>query len=218
MKRRNKCEKHFLSAVLAAVLLMSLCACGRKTESTAEPSTDRTAAPAESTAMQPSAQPGSTEHSTPAESPSGTEAAPEEDPWAEGYFYDEALTIALWERFATADTNDAGSDPGCTMTQDFLGELDRRANAWLWDGISDRDTENAMLALTFRFPNDPPETERGLKSVKAGVYSFNGNDADGLAARIRLGNTEACFYLFLRAYYSPADGRTRIYMINGLVW
>ncbi|MBQ6294039.1 MAG: hypothetical protein IJK77_09345 [Lachnospiraceae bacterium] len=218
MKRTNKYGKTLLMSVLAAAVLISLCTCGRKTESTAEPSTDQTAAPAESTAMQPSAQESSFAHSTPVESPSGSEDAPEEDPWAEGYYYDEALTDALWERFATADTNDAGSDPGCTMTQDFLEELDRRAHAWLYDGISDRDTENAMLALTFRFPNDPPETARDLKSVKAGVYSFNGTDPDGLAARIRLGNTEACFYLFLRAYYSPADGRTRIYMINGLVW
>ncbi len=219
MKRLNKCGKCLLTAALAAAVLISLCACGRKTESTAEPPTDQTPAPAESTILQPSVQAGSAAHSTPADNPSGTEDAPEEDPWAEGYFYDEALTAALWERFATENTNETDeSRPGCTMTQDFLEELDCRAHAWLWDGISDRDTENAMLAFTFRFPNDPPETEHGLKSVKAGVYSFIGNDPDGLAARIRLGNTEACFYLFLRAYYSPADGRTRIYMINGLVW
>ena len=218
MKRMNKCGKSLLLSVLAAALLLSLCACGRKTESTAEPQTEGTPAPAESMASQSSAQVSSTEHSAAAESPSGSEDAPEEDPWAEGYYYDEALTAALWERFATADTNDAGSGPGRTMTQDFLEELDRRARAWLWDGISDRDTEHAMLALSFRFPNDPPDTVRGLKSVKAGIYSFAGTDPDSLAARIRLGNTEACFYLFLRAYYSPAEGRTRIYMINGLVW
>ena len=219
MKRMNKCQKYYLPAVFTAVILMSLCACGRKTESTAEAQTEETPAPAESTTLQPSAQDSSPAHSTPMENSSGAEDAPEEDPWAEGYYFDEALTAALWERFATENTNDTDeSNLGCTMTQDFLDELDRRAHAWLWDGISDRDTEHAMLALSFRFPNDSPETARGLKSVKAGVYSFNGSEPDSLAARIRLGNTEACFYLFLRAYYSPADGRTRIYMINGLVW
>ena len=219
MKRVNKCGKSLLLFVLAAARLLGLCACGRKTESTAEPQTEGTPAPAESTAAQSSAQVSSTDYGTPAESSSGSEDAREEDPWAEGYYYDEALTAALWERFATADTNDTdGTDRGRTMTQDFLEELDRRARAWLWDGISDRDTEHAMLALSFRFPNDPPDTMRGLKSVKAGIYSFAGTDPDALAARIRLGNTEACFYLFLRAYYSPAEGRTRIYMINGLVW
>ena len=104
------------------------------------------------------------------------------------------------------------------MTRDFLEELNCRANAWLYEGVSDRETENAMLALSFRFPGDAPDTAHGLKSVRAGIYSFGGADPDGLAARIRLGNTEACFYLFLRAYYSEAEDRTRIYMINGLVW
>ena len=104
------------------------------------------------------------------------------------------------------------------MTRDYLEELNRRACAWLYDGVSDRETENAMLALSFRFPDDAPNAARGMKSVRAGIYSFGGANPDGLAARIRLGNTEACFYLFLRAYYSETEDRTRIYMINGLVW
>lgn len=212
---KKKYRIWIISFILMAALIFG--ACGRRKESTAEsPETTSsiTTAPTESEAetQQPSPQ-----------TPSGTQdpsaEVPEEDPWAEGYFYDEALSAALWERFATDNTNNTDrKDPSCTMSEDFLEELERRAQAWLYDGISDADTEHAMLALSFRFADDPPDASRGMKTVKAAVYGLKGNDPDGLAARIRLGNTEACFYLFLRAYYSPAEDRTRVYMINGLVW
>lgn len=207
----------WVTAFLA--LLLALAACGRKEPGTSTDTAEETTVPpAESTVPRTTSGESSAAAGT-AVSGSSAEDAPEEDPWAEGYYYDEALTAALWERFATENTNDTDeSRPACTMTRDFLEELDSRAHAWLYDGISDRDTEHAMLALSFRFPNDAPDTERGMKSVRAGIYSFQGSDPDGLAARIRLGNTEACFYLFLRAYYSPSEDRTRIYMINGLVW
>lgn len=212
MKKRYRI---WITGILLTALL--LCACGRKEESTEE-NTEATSAvmtvPTESGSetQQPSSKAS-------LETPDPAAEAPEEDPWAEGYFYDAALSAALWECFATDNTNNTDrTDPSRTMSEDFLAELDRRAAAWLWEGISDGETEHAMLALSFRYPDDPPGTERGMKSVKASVYSLKGRDPDGLAARIRLGNTEACFYLFLRAYYSPNDDRTRVYMINGLIW
>ncbi len=219
MKSRNTRRNDLPIAVLAAAVLMALCACGKRQESTAAPGTEtETAAAEKSTAAETVPERSS---AAPFSEGSTADAAdtPEEDPWAEGYYFDEALTATLWENFATENTNDTGGGRlSPTMTRDFLEELDRRANAWLYDGVSDRETENAMLALSFRFPDDAPGTAHGLKSVRAGIYSFSGADPDGLAARIRLGNTEACFYLFLRAYYSETEERTRIYMINGLVW
>ena len=205
--------------IALAALLLALSACGKKGQETGTDTAEETSAkPTESAVPQTTSAESSAAAGT-AVPGSSAEDAPEEAPWAEGYFYDEALSAALWERFATENTNDTDENhPACTMTRDFLEELDRRAHAWLYDGISDRDTEQAMLSLSFRFPNDAPDTERGMKSVRAGIYSFKGADPDALAERIRLGNTEACFYLFLRAYYSPAEDRTRIYMINGLVW
>ena len=219
MKRRDIRRNNLSSAVLAAAVLLVLCACGRKQESTAEPGTEtETAAAAQTTAPETAAEISSAAPSS--ESITADVAdPPEEDPWAEGYYFDEDLTAALWERFSTENTNDTGGGRlSPTMTRDYLEELNRRACAWLYDGVSDRETENAMLALSFRFPDDAPDAARGMKSVRAGIYSFGGADPDGLAARIRLGNTEACFYLFLRAYYSETEDRTRIYMINGLVW
>lgn len=210
--------KRYAAGLLAALMIAALCACGRKDQETDGKTDAAPSAPeSESSATSFPAPESTAEVSNEGSSASGE--GPEEDPWAEGYYYDEALTRELWERFATENTNDTDeSRLTCTMTQDFLDELDRRAGLWLYEGISDRETEQAMRALSFRFPRDAPETERGLKSVRAGIYSFAGRDPDGLAARVRLGNTEACFYLFLRAYYSPAEERTRIYMINGLVW
>ena len=218
MNTPNRRGKMLLITALTALLLV-LAACGRKEQETSTDTAEATLTPqTESTVPQITSGESSAAVGT-AVPDSSTENVPEEDPWAEGYFYDEALTAALWKRFATENTNDTDeSRPTCTMTRDFLEELDSRAHAWLYDGISDSDTEHAMLALSFRFPGDAPDTERGMKSVRAGIYSFQGSDPDSLAARVRLGNTEACFYLFLRAYYSPAEDRTRIYMINGLVW
>ena len=217
MKNKNKNRKILLTFGLAAGILFALCACGKKQESTADPGTGTQPETAkEATASAPYAEASSA--AIPTESRTAADAS-EEDPWAEGYYFDEALTAALWQRFTVENTNETGgSGKPPVMTRDFLEELDRRAGLWLYDGISDEETERAMLALSFRFPDDVPGTERGLKSVKAGVYSLGGRDPDGLAARIRLGNTEACFYLFLRAYYSPEEDRSRVYMINGLVW
>lgn len=218
MKEKNRKRKYLWITALAAVLLAS-CACGRKQESTEEQVTEpETVTAAKSTAAETGEEISSAVPSLESSIPE-TADPPEEDPWAEGYYFDEVLTAALWKQFATENTNDTeGSRLSPTMTRDFLEELNCRANAWLYEGVSDRETENAMLALSFRFPGDAPDTAHGLKSVRAGIYSFGGADPDGHAARIRLGNTEACFYLFLRAYYSEAEDRTRIYMINGLVW
>ena len=205
-----------LPALLAASIL---CACGRMKESTEEerhlPETsgiESSALPAGSDLPESSA--------VPETASSGEEGEqPEEDPWAESYYYDEALSAAVREVFTVDNTNNTDEeDPFCSMTEDFLEELDRRAALWLYEGVSDRETEQAMRALSFRFPGDKPEITRGMQSVRAGVYSLKGRDAESLAARIRLGNPEACFYLFLRAYYNAAEDRTRIYMINGLVW
>lgn len=206
-------------AVCAAALAALACACGKKEESTPEGA--ETVLSSEMTEpAPPSTRSGGQEASQ--ESPASSDPAgeaPEEDPWAEGYYYDAALSEALWERFATENTNNTDrDDPACAMSGDFLEELNRRAGRWLWEGVSDGDTEHAMLALSFRFPDDPPDFSRGMRSVKAGVYALKGREPDGLAARIRLGNTEACFYLFLRVYYSAAEDRTRVYMVNGLVW
>ena len=144
---------------------------------------------------------------------------PEEDPWAEGYFYDEALTAGLWALFATENTNNTGAgSPDRSMTKDFLALLDGIAEKWLYEGTPDSEAEQEMKALSFRFPTDLPETQRGIKSVKAAVYGLSGNDPEQLKARILLGNSEACFYLYLRAYYSPELDRCRVYMVNGLVW
>ena len=70
-------------------------------------------------------------------------------------------------------------------------------------------------------PDEAYEDQTAHTGMDGGAFVTMGlkiRDPDSLAARIRLGNTEACFYLFLRAYYSASEDRTRIYMINGLVW
>ena len=218
MKRKNKGRNDLAMAVLAMALLFCLCACGRRPEShTDTDAAGETETAVPSAAAETGTHPAASSAEEPAESSSAGTA--EEDPWAEGYFLDEALTAALRQRFATENTNDTDeSHPSRTMTEDFLAELDRRAGLWLYEGVPDRETEQAMLALSFRFPGEAQDAEHGLKSVRAGVYGFKGNDPDALAARIRLGNAEPCFYLFLRAYYSETEDRSRIYMINGLVW
>lgn len=104
------------------------------------------------------------------------------------------------------------------MTGDFLLLLDAMAEKWLYEGTPDSEAEEEMMALSFRFPEDPPEIQRGLKSVKAAVYGLSGSDPEQLKSRILLGNSEACFYLYLRVYSAPGPGRCRVYMVNGLVW
>ena len=213
--------KKIISIAIALLPLLIFCACG-KSGKPEESGTSAALTETEGEAASSSAAEMLPQQSSQSGASAGSEEPgerPEEDPWAEGYYYDEELSRALWDLFATENTNDTDeSRISCTMTQDFLEELNRRAHAWLYDGLTDSETEHAMLALSFRFPKDPPDTQRGMKSAKAGIYSLKGRDPGTLAARIRLGNTEACFYLFLRAYYSPAEERTRVYMINGLVW
>ena len=216
--------------LLFLALSLTLSACGHASESSAEMpgSTGGGAGTAESGRETLASDPHGQEDPTgesPRETLPGTTAKendgddPEEDPWAEGYYFDEELTAALWERFATDYTNntDMGS-PSRTMTEEFLGQLDEMSKTWLYHGASDSDTEKAMLDMHFQLPDDPAGLERGLQSVKAAIYSLRGNDPDTLQARILLGNTEPTFYLFMRAYYSEAEEKTRVYMINGLVW
>ena len=215
---KNKSIKGWTVAV---ILLLCICACGRKKEEsvpetatvpgTAQESEHESTA---ASAPQPSPAPSSVESRE-------TEAAgkPEEDPCAEGYFYDEALSKALFDSFATANTNNTGeADPERIMTKAYLDQLNETAGKWLYNSLSDREAETALQQFAFRFQDDPPEAEHRLRTVRAAVYWLRGNDPATLADRIRLGNPEACFYLFLRAYYSETENRTRVYMINGLIW
>ena len=184
-----------LCLLLSAVLLC--CACGKRADESRQ-TTEEQSSFQRSTEHEESGSKMPEEGGSVPASPA--EDAPEEDPWAEGYFYDEDLTEALWKAFATENTNNTEeSSPSRTMTRDFLEKLNAEA-------------------MSFRFPSDPADTARGLRSVRAAVYGLKGRDAETLSARILLGNTEPCFYLFLRAYYAPDQDRVRVYMVNGLVW
>ncbi len=203
-----------LCLLLSAVLLC--CACGKKADESRQ-TTEEQSSFQRSTEHEESGSKMPEEGGSVPASPA--EDAPEEDPWAEGYFYDEALTEALWKAFATENTNNTEeSSPSRTMTRDFLEKLNAEAAKWLYEGIPDEEAEQKLLAMSFRFPSDPADTARGLRSVRAAVYGLKGRDAETLSARILLGNTEPCFYLFLRAYYAPDQDRVRVYMINGLLW
>ena len=134
-------------------------------------------------------------------------------------FTGKALTEALRAAFATENTNNTDeSSLSRTMTEEHLWQLNETAQTWLYENISDSEAEELLMLKTFHFSDDAPGTERGMRTAKAAVYLLRGNDPETLHSRILLGNTEPCFYLFLRAYYSEAENRTRVYMINGLVW
>ena len=106
MKSKNKYRKILLIFGLAAGILFTLCACGKKQESTADPGTGTQPETAkEATASAPYAEASSA--AIPTESRTAADAS-EEDPWAEGYYFDEALTAALWQRFAVENTNETG--------------------------------------------------------------------------------------------------------------
>ena len=204
-----------------SLLIFWGCACGRNQSVSSSESAPET--PPSSSESRETLAPASPE-AAPSASVSLAESReeaelPEEDPWAEGYYYDEALTKELYQGFASVNTNNTDNgDPNRCMTGKYLEELNGVAEAWLYGGMSDSEAETALKLASFRFDDDPAETERGMRTAKAGVYSLKGNDPETLAERIRLGNSEACFYLFLRAYFNETEERTRVYMINGLIW
>ena len=211
-----------IAALLLALCVCLPCFCGCGKTQQASSASEVQPAPFIPSGSETESTPALTEPITSpsAESrPESTADGPEEDPWAEGYFYDEELTAALFAAFAVENTNNTDiSSPARSVTAELLQQLNEAALAWFYDGVSDRETEEAMKQFSGRFPDDPPGTARRMQSVKAAVYRLNGSDPEMLRARILLGNTEACFYLFLRAYYSEAENRTRVYMINGLIW
>ena len=212
------------SAALLAAFLLGACVTGcGKAEPGSPEETESSMPPASAAESSAAAQTYASEApSSPAPSGSSETAAPEgpeEDPRAEGYFYDEALTEALRAAFATENTNNTDeSSLSRTMTEEHLWQLNETAQTWLYENISDSEAEELLMLKTFHFSDDAPGTERGMRTAKATVYLLRGNDPKTLHSRILLGNTEPCFYLFLRAYYSEAENRTRVYMINGLVW
>ncbi len=212
------------SAALLAAFLLGACVtgCGKaEPGSPEEPesSVESAVTAVSSTAAQTSASEAPSAAASSAAGGIDIPEGPEEDPRAEGYFYDEALTEALRAAFVTENTNNTDeSSLSRTMTEEHLWQLNETAQTWLYENISDSEAEELLMLKTFHFSDDTPGTERGMRTAKAAVYLLRGNDPETLHSRILLGNTEPCFYLFLRAYYSEAENRTRVYMINGLVW
>ncbi len=225
--KHDQKSKSFLclrAACLMAVLMLSawITGCGKaEKSSTEEP--ESIAPPVSSEESSTAPQPSSSEPLSSAASSGSDETSapegPEEDPRAEGYFYDEALTEALWAAFATENTNNTDeSSLSRTMTEEQLWQLNETALTWLYENVSDSEAEELLRMKSFHFSDDAPGTERSMRTAKAAVYLLRGNDPETLHSRILLGNTEPCFYLFLRAYYSETENRTRVYMINGLLW
>ncbi len=141
------------------------------------------------------------------------------DPQAEGYYYDAALTELLIAYFTDGMTNVTDpADPHRSLSASHKSKLDDLAEKWRLGELSDEAAKEKMEQLSFRWPDESSKAEHSLAQSAVNVYRCSGRDPLMLRNRIRLSNTAARHYLYLRVYYSTEEDRCRVYMINGMIF
>lgn len=141
------------------------------------------------------------------------------DPQAEGYYFDAELTEILTAYFTDGMTNVTDpADPHRSLSASHKRKLDELAEKWRLGELGDEAAKEKMEQLSFRWPDESSKAEHSLAQSAVNVYRCSGCDPLMLRNRIRLSNTAARHYLYLRVYYSEEEDRCRIYMINGMIF